>query len=103
MTKYFYNLITKCHIHDFSCTDPDDMNFETLAKKARYFKRDEKGVAAMCKMMEDMRYEAALDNARETAVRLIKIGKMSLEEIAEATELPIEIVKELEKQSMQLS
>ena len=30
-------------MHDFSCTDPDDMNYEILAKKARYFKQDEKG------------------------------------------------------------
>ncbi len=39
-------------MHDFSCTNPDDMNYEALAKKARYFKQDEKGVAAMCKIME---------------------------------------------------
>ena len=31
------------------------MNYEALAKKARYFKQDEKGVAAMCKIMGDMR------------------------------------------------
>ena len=35
-------------MHDFSCTDPDDMNYEILAKKARYFKQDEKGVARLC-------------------------------------------------------
>ena len=90
-------------MHDFSCTDPDDMNFEALAKKARYFKQDEKGVAAMCKIMEDMRNEAAREATKKTAVHLIKIGKMSLEEIAEATELSIDVVKELEKQSMQLA
>ncbi len=28
-------------MHDFSCTNPDDMNYETLAKRARYFKQDE--------------------------------------------------------------
>ena len=59
-------------MHDFSCTDPDDMNYEALAKKARYFKKDTKGVATMCKIMEDMRNEAALYNARETAERMIK-------------------------------
>ncbi len=30
------------------------MNYETLAKKAGYFKKDEKGVAAMCRMLEGM-------------------------------------------------
>lgn len=32
-------------MHDFSCTDPDDMDYEALAKKARYCKQDEEGVA----------------------------------------------------------
>lgn len=74
-------------MHDFFCTDPDDMHFKQLADMVRYFKEDEKGVAAMCKVMEDMRAEAArmavLESARETAERMIKKGKMSLEEIAE--------------------
>ena len=98
-------------MHDFSCTNPDDMNYEALAKKARYFKQDEKGVAAMCKIMEDMRneaaqkaaQEAAQNKAKKTAVHLIKLGKMTLEEIAEATELSLDVVKELENQSMQLA
>ncbi len=96
-------------MHDFSCTDPDDMNYEALAKRARYFKRDEEGVAAMCKMLEDMRNEAAREaaqkaeqnKAKRTAVHLIRLGKMSLEEIAEATELSLDTVRELEKQTMQ--
>ncbi len=46
-------------MHDFSCTDPDDMNYDVLAKRARYFKQDEEGVKSMCKMLEDMRNEAA--------------------------------------------
>lgn len=94
-------------MHDFSCSNPDDMNYEALAKKARYYKQDEKGVAVMCKIMEDMRNEAAREaernKAEKTAVYLIKLGKMSLEEIAEATELSLDIVKELENQSMQLA
>ncbi|MCM1560690.1 MAG: hypothetical protein NC123_14280, partial [Butyrivibrio sp.] len=89
-------------MHDFSCTDPDDMNYEALAKKARYFKQDEKGVAAMCKMLEDMRNEAELKNARETAERLIKKGKMSLEDIADCIPiLSLDELKKLESKVMQ--
>lgn len=92
-------------MHDFSCANPDDMNYEALAKKARYFKRDEEGVAAMCKMMEDMRREAAKEAAKEaeqnkaerTAIRMIKAGKMPLEDIADYTELPLELVKGLQE------
>lgn len=99
-------------MHDFSCTDPDDMNYEALAKKARYFKKDEKGIAAMCKMMEDMRREAAqeaaqkaeLKSARETAERLIKKGKMTLEEIAECVPLlSLDELKEIETRVLQLA
>ena len=91
-------------MHDFSCTNPDDMNYETLAKKARYFKQDEKGVATMCKIMEDMRNEAALNNARETAERLIKKGKMTLEEIAECVPLlSIDELRKMEAEVMQLA
>ena len=91
-------------MYDFSCTNPDDMNYETLAKKARYFKQDEKGVAAMCKIMEDMRNEAALDNARETVRRMIKDGELSLEKIARyVPALSMEELKEIEVEVMQLA
>ena len=49
----------------------------------------------MCKIMEDMRNEAALNNARETAERLIKKRKMTLEEIAEC--IPLLSIDELRK------
>ena len=45
----------------------------------------------------------ARNKAKKTAVHLIKLGKMSLEEIAEATELSLDTVKELESQVMQLA
>lgn len=48
------------------------------------------------------RYEAEQNKAKRTAIHLLKLGKMSLEDIAEATELSLDIVKELESQSMQL-
>ncbi|MEY8326343.1 hypothetical protein AALB47_20925 [Lachnospiraceae bacterium 54-11] len=91
-------------MHDFSCTNPDDMNYEALAKRARYYKQDEKGVAAMCKIMEDMRNEAALDSARETARRMIKRGKMPLEEIADyVPALSLDELKQLETEIMQMA
>ncbi len=86
-------------MHDFSCTEPDDMNFKELAERARYFKKDEKGVAAMCKMMEDMRNEAVqkaeLKTARETAERMIKDRELSLEKIARY--IPLLSMEELKK------
>ena len=62
----------------------------------------------MCKIMEDMRNEvareAALDNARETARRMIKKGKMSLEEIADYVPvLSLDELKQLETEIMQMA
>ena len=68
----------------------------------------------MCKIMEDMRNEAAREAAREAAIeaeqnkakkmaiRMIKAGKMSLEDIADYTELSLDTIKELEDQIMHL-
>ncbi|MCM1088870.1 MAG: hypothetical protein NC419_11985, partial [Muribaculaceae bacterium] len=53
------------------------------------------------------RYEAAQEaeqnKAKKTAIRMIKAGKMPLEDIADYTELSLDIIKELESQSMQLA
>lgn len=45
-------------MHDFLCSNPDDMHYSLLAERTRYFKEDPKGVSEMCKAMEDMRNEA---------------------------------------------
>lgn len=41
-------------MHDFSCKNPDNMYYKILADKTRYFKEDERGVASMCKIMEEL-------------------------------------------------
>ncbi|MCM1500449.1 MAG: PD-(D/E)XK nuclease family transposase [Clostridium sp.] len=88
-------------MHDFSCTDPDDMNYEELAKRARYFKKDEKGVAAMSKILEDMRNEKAKEVRIDNALCMIKDGELSLEKIALYSGLSLEEIKELESKTMQ--
>ncbi len=50
------------------------------------------------------RHEAAQENARETAKRMIKKGKISLEEIVDyVPALSLEELKELEAEVMQLA
>lgn len=90
-------------MHDFFCTNPDEMHFKHLAEKVRYFKEDEKGVAAMCKVLEDMRKEAAEKAAKEAtertktelAINMIKDGTLSIEQIAKITMLALDQVKQL--------
>ncbi len=91
-------------MHDFSCTNPEDMNYEALAKRARYYKQDEKGVATMCKIMEDMRNEAAKKTTKDNARRLLKLGKIKIDEISECfPDLSDSDVRELEAEVMQLA
>lgn len=57
----------------------------------------------MCKAMEDMRNESLQEGVKEgkkeekrlTALRMLKIGKYTLEEIAEIAGLPLDEVKKL--------
>ena len=43
-----------CLMHDFFCSDPNDMYSDVLAERVRFFKEDEKGVAAMCNVMKEI-------------------------------------------------
>ncbi len=51
--------------------------------------KDEGGVKKMCKMLEDMRNEEAIRNSKKIALRMIADGKLSIEMIAQYTELSV--------------
>ena len=85
-------------MHDFFCTDADDMHYKELAERVRYFKEDEKGVNSMCKVLEDMRNESARDakwkQVVESVLRWLKMG-LSYEQIAEGEGITLEQVREI--------
>ena len=84
------------------------MNYAELAKRADYFKAEAEGVNAMCELMEKFgekkleegrlegRAEGRIESARRTVTALLALGKLTLSQIAEATELSQEEVKRLE-------
>lgn len=83
-------------MHDFRCTDAVDMFYQEIAKSVAHFKETEGGQEHMCRIMEDM----LIEERKEIALRLIAIGKLSFEEIAECSDLSVETVRELaEKRS----
>ena len=86
-------------MHDFSCINPDEMNSKLLAEKTRYFKKDEKGVKRMCKIMEDFareeRAEERAEQATEFAISLIEDGTLPISKIASISKLSEDKVKEL--------
>ncbi len=85
-------------MHDFSCRNPKDMNYKLLADRTRYFKEDEKGVATMCKIVEDLINE----EKKEIALKMLKDGKLAKEEIANYFDLTLEEVEMLEKEFTQV-
>ena len=86
-------------MHDFFCTDPDEMHYKQLADKVRYFKENEEGVRTMCATLEKMRDETAKKATERTKVQLalnmIKDGNLSIDQIAKYTMLEVDKVREL--------
>ena len=82
-------------MHDFNCTEADKMNFDLMAERIRYSKENPKGVNEMCKAMEDMRNEVILEERRKFANSLLKIGKLSYEEISRCAGLALEEIKNM--------
>ena len=86
-------------MHDFACTNTKDMYYEVLADRVHYFKEDEKGVATMCKAMEEMRNEAVKEERVEVARQLLELGKLSYEEIAKIAKMTTDEVKALDEKA----
>ena len=80
-------------MHDFLCTDPDDMFTEILADKARYLKTDPEGVEIMCKQMEELR-EESMKRGEEAAllksiVNIMDGLKYSAQQAMELLKIPV--------------
>lgn len=93
-------------MHDFRCTDAEDMYYGQLADKVKYYKETKGGCNAMCKMMEDMRKEAAevaakeaaLEKATETAMNMLK-DNISPEKVALYCGLSLEEVEKIKEEN----
>ena len=83
-------------MHDFSCTAPDDMYYDELAERVRFFKESKEGVAIMCRVMEDMRNQTLKEGMKQVAHRMLTAGRYALEEISEISGLSLDEVKKLQ-------
>ena len=75
-------------MHDFRCSDPDDMLNAELASRTRYFKEDPEGVKYMCKAMEDMRNETRDNTILENIRNLMKTLQLSAQQAVDALMIP---------------
>ena len=77
-------------VHDFLCHDPREMHLPFMAEKAGFLKSEPKGEARMNKALEgylkeyaqEYAQEYAKEQSRHSALRMIKMGKLSYEDIA---------------------
>ena len=88
---------------NFYCTKADGMYYKELSDKVRHYKESEEGVKAMCDIWEEVKnegkiegkIEGKLEASIENAKTMLRLGKLSLEEIAVCSGLSIEKVREL--------
>ncbi len=86
-------------MHDFFCTEPEEMYNKLLADRVDWFKNQKEGVDSMCDIMEELRQETEMKTLRkskiEIAMNMIAETNLDLEKIANITGLSLEEVNEL--------
>ncbi|MCM1054671.1 MAG: PD-(D/E)XK nuclease family transposase [Bacteroides sp.] len=82
-------------IHDLRCSKADEMLLKPLAERMKFFKETPKGVEYMSKIMEDRLNERAVEKTIEIAYEFLQLGTVSEEDIAKATKLPLDKIREL--------
>ena len=80
-------------MHDFLCSDPDDMKTKLLAEKARYLKMNPEGVKIMCRVMDDLREESiqrGIDQNRVESIKNVMEGlKYTAQQAMDLLKIPI--------------
>lgn len=95
-------------MHDLACPDPNQMHYDVLADRVRFFKENEKGVSAMCKVFEELRQEGIQEGMQKGMQRgeerrsiqlvhdMLAAGKYALEEIAALSGLPLSEIQRMQ-------
>ncbi len=79
-------------MHDFSCINPEDMNYKILATTAKYYKENKEGIRTMSRIVEELINEEKL----EVAIRMIKAGKYSKTDVLEISQITEEEYMQLQ-------
>ena len=89
-------------MHDFRCTQADDMYYAILSERVRYLKETEEGAISMCEAMENLMnevkaYSAAqgmaqgMENERIFSIRKLMINlHLTAEKAMDALSIPKE-------------
>lgn len=90
-------------MEDFFCEEPGRMNYKILADRTRQFKENMKGIRDMNSVVDEIReegrVEGKLETSRQTAIKMLRLGKLSLDDIAECTELSLSEIMKLAREN----
>ena len=79
-------------LHDFLCSDPDEMYTSLLAERTRFFKRSPEGRKIMCEVMEQLRDESIQRGIDQTRIESIKsimeTLKLTAQQAMDALKIP---------------
>lgn len=75
-------------MHDFSCSDPNDMINEELADRTRYFKETEEGVSTVCKVIEEMQDEKERETITEAIKNIMETLNLTVNQAMDALKIP---------------
>ncbi len=76
-------------LHDFSCWDPNEMNYELMREATRYYKENPKGVEIMCRAFEETRNQAKEQTLLDSIRALMENLKMTAKQAMEALNIPL--------------
>jgi len=85
-------------MHDFSCWNPDDMNYPLMEEVTRYYKETPEGVEYMCRAFEEVRNESfnrgaqwgVQQNAISNIQSLMRNMKLNPKQAMDALSIPAE-------------
>ena len=81
-------------MHDFNCTDAEDMYFELMAERTEYLKNNSEGVKKMSKIGEEIAIMAAIRTYRECNIDDATIIERIKERFQVTNEAAVEYVKD---------
>ena len=82
-------------MHDFFCINADDILDPLLKERVRYLKETKGGNEAVCRLMDELITEELIAKAKKALAE-----GFSVDTVAKILELPIAVVRELEKQKI---
>ena len=82
-------------IHDFFCTNPDDMRHKQLAERVKFLKESQQGLMKLSSIIEEIVNNAKKETLLENIRSLMKTLKLMAQQAMDALQVPADKQDEL--------